>query len=134
MNGKFAFALALAALTTAAQAEIHTSTSFTITIGNRPAPEPRVVVVERAAPSPVVHVEKPAPRCHASRVVYVEPRRQCGPGRITVLRGRGPERREASIRRDREDRFDHGEARLEGRGPDHEDRLAMDEGSRSINR
>lgn len=135
MNGKFAFALALAALTTAAHAEVHTRSSFTITIGNRPAPAPRVVVVERKAPPPrVVYVERDAPRHHPPKVVYVEPRRECGPGRVVVFRDRGHERREAWMRRERHGRFEHGEPRFENHQADREDRLAMDDEVRSINR
>ncbi len=112
MNGRFAIALALAALTSAAHAEIHTRTSFTITIGNHPVPAPRVVVVEPPPPHRVVYVERPAPRCHGPRVVYVEPRHHRGPERVVVIRDHA--------------RFDHG--------PYREERLAMDERPRSINR
>lgn len=143
MNGRLSLALALAALATAAQAEIHTRSSFTITIGNRPPP--RVVVVEREAPSRVVYVERQAPRCHRPKVVYVEPRRECGPRRVVVIR----DRRDAWRHRDRQGRFEHGGSGYDGprserfeprsadqdlSSSDRDDRVAMDGETRSINR
>lgn len=141
MNGKIATAFLLAAMAVSARAEVHTRTSFTITFGNHPRPEPRVVVVDREPPpARVVYVERPAPRCHRREVVYLAPRRGCGPAKVVVLGRHGRGHREAWVVRERGERFDRGDARFEGRDADRDDRgadddrVADDEDTRSINR
>lgn len=135
MNGRLAIAIALVALASSPQAEIHTRSSFTITIGNRPPPR-------------VVYVERHAPRWHKPKVVYVEPRRGCGPRKVVVIRDRD-RHRHGWMRRDRHVRYEHGDPGFESResdrvepetpeqdlsSSDRDDNQADDKGTRPINR